>query len=134
MRQKESVSIEQEINRQPLFLIHYKSKWADKKYLATQASIDYHRKYYDGTTTVLEELGIPEIDCSIKLVEVKTGRCYVEHWYEVRSKNELNDRDFDILRAWRCFLQGQITGQVSNKKFENGEWVYSVQSVCDSGD
>ena len=123
------------INRQPLFLVNYKDKWEDTTRILTQERIDVQRKYWKGVTTVVEDLGTPEVDCSLSLVGINTGRCYVEHWYDLVSPKELSDRDFEILRAWGCFLYGQVTGEVRKKsKSEDGQWHYSIQSECDSGD
>ena len=119
-----------------IFLINLKDKWTDRTLIATQKSIDHYRTYWKNTTlTIIEDLGTPLIDCEIKLTSVVISNCYVRHDYQVQAKVELTDRDFQVLKAWNCFLNGQRHGDVvSHNKLDDGTNLYHVMSERDSGD
>jgi hypothetical protein len=117
------------------FLINLKGKWVDTTKVANKKTIDYHAQWSKhDKLTILEDLGTPEIDCEIKLLTESKGRCYISQSYEVRSSRELTDLDFQILRAWQCFLSGQKTGEVISSSRDGETFVYKLFSERDSGD
>jgi hypothetical protein len=117
------------------FLINVKGKWVDTTKVANQKTIDYYAQWYkDDKLTIVEDMGIPKIDCEIKLLAESKSRCYISQSYEVRSSKELTNLDFEILRAWQCFLSGQKTGEVISFSRDGEEFVYKLFSERDSGD
>lgn len=125
-----------QVQPQQVFIINLKDKWKDINLVATQKDIDYYTKYHTRTQlTVLEDLGVPSIDCEITLESENLRRCYCRQDYKVRTKKELSDFDFRVLRAWRCFLDGQRHAEVmSHKVLDDGTIEYHLVSERDSGD
>lgn len=125
-----------EVNYQPLFLIHYKSKWHDYKEMVKQSTLDSYNKYHKAATvTVLEQIDPAPIPVTVFLTKVTERRCFTGHNYVVNSERELTDYDFEVLRSLGTFMYGQYTGKVlSSKKNEDGTYTYNLLSECDSSD
>ena len=89
----------------------------------------------ESTYTVVENLGKlwPE-GTTVELVGSSAGRCLMTASYAVKSPVELTDKDFELLRAQDCFMNGQEHGLVQSHNVVDGVHVYHVYSLCDSSD
>lgn len=101
--------------------------------IVTQSTIDYCNKWGNGAK-VIESLGklCPRVE--VFLTDTNSGRCWLAKYYNVVSDHELNDQDFEILRAQSFFLHGQDTGKVLGKEIVDGKFIYKLKSELDSGD
>jgi len=107
--------------------------------LVNSDALDYIKKYYSNTEILkIESLGTlwPD-EVTVEVVDAYSNRRgYTSQRYRITSPRALIESDIDILIAQDCFMRGQVTGETSldNYKVENGVFIYSAYSCCDSSD
>lgn len=101
--------------------------------IAAKSTVDYCVNFGNGAK-IIESLGklCPRVE--VFLTDTNRGRCWLAKYYNVISDHELNDQDFEILRAQSFFLYGQETGKVLGKEIVDGKFIYKLKSELDSGD
>lgn len=101
--------------------------------IATQDTIDYCNSW-GNKCKVIESLGKLCPRVTVFHTDTNSGRCWCAKYYNVISDYELNEQDFEILRAQSFFLHGQYTGKVLGKEYRDGKFIYKLKSEIDSGD
>lgn len=123
-----------DVQSKPLFLINVTDKWSNNTFIATQSTIDYHTGHKTSKVTIIENLGEYVPKCEVFIESVTERRCFASVTYKVIAEKALNDTDFEVLRALRCFLLGQISGKLLKSSEEGGKFIYTLLSERDSGD
>ena len=94
--------------------------------------LDYFYSYR--TITVNYEMSplLPKYE--LFLVGHCSGRCYSRQDYKLVSEREMSEDNFNMLRQFRAFMNGQRCGEMVKHYQENGKHVYELVSEVDSSD
>ena len=124
-----------EIENQTLFEVNLKNKWRDLTLYVNVESLKFYSKYWnDHVITVKKTVDTNFNGIELFSTDFSKRNCYRQETYKLISDKELNDDDFNQLRALDVFMGGQETGKLVSSDKENDKFVYKLRSVCDSSD